>query len=652
MFSDGSHDLDGHAAVLPTGRRRPRLTRARAIALRTLVAVCLVGGGTAAGGPAHADNPIVQTIYTADPAPLVYNNRVYLYTGHDEDGATTFTMRDWRVYSSEDMVNWTDHGSPLSLATFSWASRDAWAGQAIYRNGKFYWYVPVINRATNRPAIGVAVGDTPVGPFKDALGRPLVENGEIDPSVFLDDDGQAYLYWGNPNLSYVRLNADMTSYSGGIQRIPLTAAGFGARNGDANRPTLYEEGPWVYKRNNLYYNVFAAKCCSEFLAYSTASGPTGPWTYRGTVMPTQGSSFTNHPGVIDYKGGSYLFYHNGALPGGGGYQRSVAVEKFTYGADGSIPTMSMTTAGAPQIGTLDPYLRQEAETIAWSSGVETEPSSEGGMNLGFLDNGDYVKVKGAAFGAGASTFTASVASATSGGTLEVRLDAATGPLVATCQVPVTGGWQTWRQVSCPVSGASGTHDLFLRFTGGSGSLFNVDWWRFAGGTVPTSTSPTSTTGPTTTSPTTTTSTSPTTKSPRSTTKKKSTRKKTTKKTTKQPSCKNTRKCTRKAQAGPERAKAAVAPDACRAEVTAVQSWPGGYQVQVRVVGGVRASASWTVTGLPGGGVRQAWGATLTDDPTGLSASGTFDIGDGAGFGYVGDGRAPAAGVLGCGPAAG
>ncbi|WP_405143132.1 family 43 glycosylhydrolase [Sphaerisporangium sp. NBC_01403] len=433
-------------------------------------------------GTARADNPIVQTIYTADPAPLVYNGRVYLYTGHDEDGSTYFTMKDWRVWSTTDMVNWTDHGSPLSVATFSWAKSDAWAGQTIYRNGKFYWYVPTTNRSTGRMAIGVAVSDSPTGPFTDAIGRPLVENGEIDPTVFIDDNGQAYLYWGNPHLSYVKLNTDMISYSGSVTQIPLTTAGFGTRSGDANRPTLFEEGPWVYKRNGLYYIVFAAKCCSEFIAYSTATSPTGPWTYRGTIMPTQGSSFTNHPGVIDYNGGSYFFYHNGALPGGGGFTRSVAVEKFAYNADGTIPTINMTTTGAPQVGTLNPYLRQEAETIAWESGVETEPSSEGGMNVGWIENGDYVKVKGVAFGSGAASFSARVASATSGGRIELRLDGVNGALVGTCTVAGTGGWQTWTTVTCPVNGAMGTHDLYFKYTGGSGTLFNVNWWQFNGGT--------------------------------------------------------------------------------------------------------------------------------------------------------------------------
>jgi arabinoxylan arabinofuranohydrolase len=458
--------------------------------LRSAVAVlvALICAITLLPTPAQADNPIVQNIYTADPAPLVYGGRVYLYTGHDEDASTYFTMRDWRVYSTTDMVNWTDHGSPMSLATFAWADANAWAGQVVARNGKFYWYAPMRQRSNGSMVIGVAVSDSPTGPFRDAIGRPLVGNGQIDPTVMIDDDGQAYLYWGNPDLWYVRLNADMTSYSGSPTKIALTTAGFGTRTGNASRPTLFEEGPWVYKRNGLYYNVFAAKCCSEFLAYSTSPGPTGPWTYRGTVMPTTGSSFTNHPGVIDFNGGSYLFYHNGALPGGGGYTRSVAVEKFSYGADGSIPTIAMTTAGVPQVGTLDPFVRQEAETIAWGSGIETEPSSEGGMNVGFIDNGDYLKVKGVAFGTGAASFSARVASASSGGRIEVRLDSTGGSVVGTCTVGATGGWQTWTTTTCPVTGASGTHDLYLRFTGGSGSLFNLNWWQFGAGgsTAPTS----------------------------------------------------------------------------------------------------------------------------------------------------------------------
>ncbi|GAB1319358.1 Carbohydrate binding module (Family 6) [Madurella fahalii] len=353
-------------------------------------------------------------MYTADPAPLVYNDTVYLYVGHDEDGSRSYNLREWRVFTSTDMVNWQDHGSPMNLATFAWVSDRAWAGHVVPRNGKFYWYVPVRRRG-GRMAIGVGVSDSPTGPFRDAIGRPLVENGEIDPHVFVDADGQAYLYWGNPRLWYIKLNEDMISYQGGITAIPLTAGGFGTRTDNPDRPTTFEEGPWVYKRNDIYYLVYPANCCPDDLRYSTATGPTGPWTYRGLIMASQGTSSTNHPGIIDYKNSTYMFYHNSFLPGGGSYTRSVAVERFEYSANGSIPMLTMTTTGAPQVGTLDPYVRQEAETMAFSSDLKTEVCSEGGMNVNMVHNGDYIKVKGVSFGTGANSFTARVASAASGG---------------------------------------------------------------------------------------------------------------------------------------------------------------------------------------------------------------------------------------------
>lgn len=442
-----------------------------------LAAAALLG---ALANIAGADNPIVQNIYTADPAPILYDGKVFLFTGHDQDGATGFDMRDWQLFSTSDMVNWQHHASPLALSTFSWADLNAWAGQVVQRNNKFYFYVPIRRRGGGM-AIGVAVSDSIYGPYRDAIGRPLVENSEIDPTVFIDDNGQAYLYWGNPNLSYVRLNQDMISYSGGVTQVQLTTQSFGPRRSGTNsRPTAYEEAPWLFKRNGLYYMLYAANCCSEDLRYSTGPSATGPWTYRGLLMATEGRSFTNHPGYIEYKGQSYFFYHNGALDNGSGYQRSVAVESFNFNSDGTIPQLRMSTQGPAQQGTLNPYVRVEAETMAWSRGIETEVCSEGGLNVGFINNGDYIKVKGVNFGSGARNFSARVASATNGGNIELRLGSDTGSLVGTCRVPATGGWQTWTTVSCTVSGATGTQDLFFKYTGsGSDNLFNVNWWQFS-----------------------------------------------------------------------------------------------------------------------------------------------------------------------------
>jgi arabinoxylan arabinofuranohydrolase len=426
---------------------------------------------------ARADNPIVQNIYTADPAPMVDGDTVYLCTSHDEDVTKDnfFTMDDWRVFSTKDMVNWTDHGSPLSYRTFSWATGKAWAPHCIARGGKYYMFVPVSD------AIGVAVADSPTGPFKDAIGKPLLSNYQyIDPTVFIDTDGQAYLYFGNPKLWYVKLNSDMTSYTGQVQQVSLTSESFGQRSGVADRPTLYEEGPWFYKRNDLYYMMFAMGPLPEKIGYSTSASATGPWSYKGVIMNSQsGHAFTNHSGVVDFKGHSYFFYHTQELSGGGGYKRSVAVEEFTYKADGTFPTITKTAGGVTQSAApLNPYGRVEGETIAWAPNVEIENCSEGGRNVTSIENNDSIKVESVNFLTGAVSFSARVASAGAGGSIELHLDSATGTLLGTCAVPATGGAQKWQAVTCPVSGATGIKDLVLVFKGGSGSLFNLDSWQF------------------------------------------------------------------------------------------------------------------------------------------------------------------------------
>ncbi len=444
-----------------------------------------------------ADNPIVQTNYTSDPAPFVNNGTMYVVTTHDENVAGTpctavagYTLCKWYTFSSTDMVNWTDHGVVAQWSTFSWAATAAWAPQAIPRNGKYYIYVPVNNKsgATN---IGVGVATSPTGPYTDAKGSALVTagcsggTGDIDPTVFIDDDGQAYLYFGRSVPGYVKLNSDMISYSGSVQCPTVNTQSFGPAVG-TDFPSQYEEGPWIMKHGSTYILAYAANDIPEDISYSKATAPGGPFTYVGTIMKATGASFTNHTGIMDFNGHSYFFYHNGALKSGGsvpsngdGYHRSVCLEEFTYNADGSIPTIPSTTTGPKAIANLNPYLKNEAETIAWESGVTTEVCSDtgGGMDVTSISSGDYIKVKNVDFGTGATSFTARVAASAAGGTIQIRLGSQTGTLVGTCNVSATGGTQTWADTTCTISGASGVNDLYFVF---GGSTFNFNNWQFTG----------------------------------------------------------------------------------------------------------------------------------------------------------------------------
>ena len=439
-----------------------------------------------------AQNPFVQTWCTSDPAPMVHNGRMYVYTGHDEDNADFFWMQEWRVYSTDDMVNWVDHGSPLALESFSWADDRAWASQCVERDGKFYWYICAHSKISKGMAIGVAVSDTPTGPFRDAIGKPLFENGSwdhIDPTVLIDDDGQAWLMWGNPQCYFLKLNRDMISYSGELGLLDMTEEAFGGpimskREKGKKYKDSYVEGPWLTKRNGTYQLLYAAGGVPEHIAYSTASSPTGPWKYAGEIMPLSDTkSFTNHCGVADYKGHSYFFYHTGKLPNGGGFGRSVAVEEFKYNADGSFPTILPTDEGVKPIGKFDPYRKVEAETMAFSKGVKTEQNGQIGVYVTDIHNGDYIKLQNVHFcNKVPRTFTARVASGLRGGQIEIRIDSIGGKLLGTVNVPGTGGWEQWQTITTDLTAiASGHHDMYFVFKGRKGpKLFNFDWWEMRG----------------------------------------------------------------------------------------------------------------------------------------------------------------------------
>jgi hypothetical protein len=428
-----------------------------------------------------ADNPIIQHIYTGDPAPMVYKDRVYLYIGHDEDNApdNAFLMKNYHCFSTIDMVNWTHHGSILETKSVSWSGGDASAAQAIFRNGKFYFYIST--QGPGGVSIGAMVSNSPTGPFKDTLGNPLIAGSlnqgcnathgwrGLDPTVFIDTDNQAYMYWGNNVLYWVKLNENMISLSGTVSCLPQNDPAFGPD---------FEEAPWIYKYNDIYYLIYASQI-PEKIRYSTSLSPTGPWTYRGNIMlsPLKHAG-SNHPGMIEYKGKNYYFYHDASLPNGQDHRRSVCVEEFNYNADGMIPEIPATKDGPVAVDTLNPYDTIQAETICWESGIETDQCNEGGMMVDSIHNGDYIKVKGVDFASGAKSFFARIASANSGGKIELHLDSPTGTLVGSCTVSSTNGWQNWATVSCTVSGATGIHDLYLKFTGGSGQLFNFNWWKF------------------------------------------------------------------------------------------------------------------------------------------------------------------------------
>lgn len=420
----------------------------------------------------NAQRPIIQTKYTADPAPMVYNDTVFLYTTHDEDDAEGFKMQDWLLYTSTDMVNWTDHGVVASLKSFDWVKRDngAWAEQVVERNGKFYMYCPIHGNG-----IGVLVSNSPYGPFKDPLGKPLVWQKEhwddIDPTVFIDEDGQAYMYWGNPNCYYVKLNEDMISYSGDIVKLKET-------------PEHYQEGPWFYKRNGHYYLAFASTCCPEGIGYAMSDSPTGPWKTKGYIMRPTERTRGNHPGIMDYKGKSYVFglnYDLLKLETNTHYERrSVSVAEMHYNEDGTIQEVPYwADTKLEQIGTFNPFRKVEAETMAWGYGLKTTPNADKSLSVVDVNNGEYICVRGVDFGKNKARRFEVSALPLEGGNLKIRLDAPDGKIVGNVNIPQENETSKYELYSCEVNAVSGIHDLYLSFEGENNKdLFELDYWKF------------------------------------------------------------------------------------------------------------------------------------------------------------------------------
>lgn len=450
------------------------------------------GGDQGAGGSlastcvpkasAKAHNPMVTQIFTADPNAIVYGDKVYVYTSHDEDGQDGFDMVDYHVYSTDDLVNWQDHGVIIHANQLNWADR-LYAPGACEKNGKYYMYIP-----NSGSAIGVAVSDDPGGPFVDPIGKALITpsfpNANVpwlfDPACFVDDDGQAYLYFGGGpsgmNARAVRLNDDMVSIKDtSATTIPTTA---------------FFEASFMHKHEGKYYFSYSSDFSSGHgaaLEYLMSDSPISGFQYKGIFLANAqvNRGNNNHGSIIEYKGKHYVFYHNRKLEQELGVDkvnnRSVAFQELTYKEDGSINPLTMSTEDytVSQLKCLDGYTEVQAERLAQEKGIEVEGKAGETVYIGQISNNDWVAYSQVDFREGATKVVLRVASQNGGGKVDVVIDGciqdAAGTAVGSCEVAATGGSSEYVELTCPIMETSGGHDLCLKFS--DNPSFRLDSWR-------------------------------------------------------------------------------------------------------------------------------------------------------------------------------
>lgn len=470
-------------------------------------------------------NPLVTTDFGADPYAIVYNGRVYVYMTSDDyeydaDGKNVKDnsfgyIKTLRIISSDDMVNWTDHGE-IKVAgkdgAAKWANH-SWAPAIAYKkiDGKDKFFLYFANDASG---IGVLEADTPLGPWKDPIGKALLtkqtpgcEGVEwcFDPAVLVDDDGSAYIYFGggvpsgqqnNPKTARVaKLGEDMISIDGEAKEI--------------DAPCMFEDSG-IFKYGDKYYYSY----CSNFMSphkdgypgygticYMVSDNPMGPFKYAGEVFENPqiwfGVGGNNHHATFVYEGKSYFIYHaqtlskaqeeaQGLAPGTltKGY-RSTHIDPIELNSDGTIRPIKGTYEGISQLKTVNPYERIDAETVAWNAGIKIADCAEEGKlfknfnrQITDIQDGDWTSVAQAAFGnRGAAEFTVKAASK-SGGQIEIHMDSPEGALVGTVNVEATGSEDTFKEFSCKLDRITDTHNVFLVFKGKAENLMNVDYYSF------------------------------------------------------------------------------------------------------------------------------------------------------------------------------
>lgn len=435
----------------------------------------LLFANIAAAGCVLAQNPFVSNQFTADPTARVFEGRVYVYPSHDIQSPVErlkewFCMEDYHVFSSENMVDWTDHGTILSQKNVPWVNSEGysmWAPDCVFKDNKYYFYFPSVAKDTTQRgfSIGVAVADKPYGPFTPKE-QPIQGVNGIDPCVLIDRDNQAYLYWSGRGMFAAKLNDNMTELSSEPVQIE-------------NLPEGFKEGPFVFERQGLYYYTFPwVKDKTETLAYAMGKHPLGPFEFKGLIMDESPSGcWTNHHSITEYNDQWYLFYHHNDYSPEFDKNRSIRVDSLFFNADGTIQKVTPTLRGVGLTNAkskiqMDRYtsISDQGASIDF---VDAKNKFEGWKTI--LDKkGAWIQYNSVDFGEHPVVKAKANVKSKTGGVLVLKTTESGNAIVSRIEVPKSEGWIV---VEAPVIKApAGVKNLIMTLEGDSN--IEADWISF------------------------------------------------------------------------------------------------------------------------------------------------------------------------------
>lgn len=422
--------------------------------------------------PLGTGNPFIQHMYTADPSAHVFDNKVYVYPSHDQTNANGFNMRDYHVFSSSDLNHWEDHGVALDVDSVAWASEYMWAPDCAYKDSTYYFYFPAKD-LEGEFRIGVATSASPIGPFVPEP-EPIQGSFSVDPSVFIDDDGQAYMYFGGAGDGgqtkpwVAKMDESMKEFS----EDPKALTGI----------DYWFEACWMNKVEDTYYLSYSTGTFhpdypnSSALAYATSTNPMGPFTYQG-IINGYVSGWTNHHSVLEYLGQSYLFYHNADLSGGNTVKRSICAD-YIHFTEGKLSKIEQTTQG---VGSYNASKRIEAENYYEIFGAKKQESTDGGYQVS-LSTDDSL------------TFNNVIIENNAINSIQLRLNTQSNEgyihvisdslgTIGTFPLSSLDGINKWQTASCPIQGISGKRKITLKYTNTESNTVAITWFHLVDSTT-------------------------------------------------------------------------------------------------------------------------------------------------------------------------
>jgi hypothetical protein len=426
-----------------------------------------------------AQNPIVRNQFTADPSARVFGDKIYVYPSHDilategKGRAGWFCMEDYHVFSSANLSDWTDHGMIITQNKVPWVKPDSysmWAPDCIERNGKYYFYFPTSPKDTitygRGFTVGVAIADMPEGPFIPQA-VPIKGVRGIDPNVFIDKDGQAYLYWSAGNIYGAKLKANMLELDSEVKTL-------------GELPTKgLKEGPYLFERNGIYYLTYPhVENKIERLEYAIGDKPLGPFKFTGVIMDeSESGCWTNHQSIIQFKNQWYLFYHDRDYSPRFDKARSIRADSLFFNTDGSIKKVNPTLRG---IGLTDANqeIQIDRYTAISSEGIEIDfidtTNRFAGWKTMFNKAGAWAQYNSVDFGAKSLKTVSVNAQSETGGALQIHTGSVDGPVVAEVNIPKSTEWKVTK--TAVVKLPKGVQNLFVVLK--DNKELAIDWIQF------------------------------------------------------------------------------------------------------------------------------------------------------------------------------